>query len=122
MSVLPDISHNIIRDIDRDAFDELSYAYTFDASYNQLTNFSQIPMKFQKDCPREGNEIVPLSLWERHCDWDLNLFLNTLAPWWIELFPFYLKSKDFPNNVPVIQKFVSLPNYPITGEYLSDAV
>ena len=48
MSVLPDISHNIIRDIDRDAFDELSYAYTFDASYNQLTNFSQIPMKYQK--------------------------------------------------------------------------
>ena len=43
-----DISHNNIRDIDPEAFDELSYAFYFDASYNLLTNFSQIPMKFQK--------------------------------------------------------------------------
>ena len=43
-----DISHNNIRDIDPEAFDELSYAFHFDASYNLLTNFSQIPMKFQK--------------------------------------------------------------------------
>ena len=45
---LQDISNNNIRDIDPDAFDELSYAFNFDASYNQLTNMSQVPMKYQK--------------------------------------------------------------------------
>eukprot|EP00092_Neocalanus_flemingeri_P025507 GFUD01027655.1.p1 GENE.GFUD01027655.1~~GFUD01027655.1.p1 ORF type:complete len:1068 (-),score=163.25 GFUD01027655.1:152-3355(-) len=43
-----DISHNNIRDIHPDAFDELSYAFWFDASYNALTSMSQVPMKYQK--------------------------------------------------------------------------
>jgi len=45
---LQDISNNNIRDIDPDAFDDLSYAFNFDASYNRLTNMSQVPMKYQK--------------------------------------------------------------------------
>ena len=43
-----DISHNNIREIHEDAFDELSYAFHFDASYNLLSSFGQVPMKFQK--------------------------------------------------------------------------
>ena len=34
--------------IDENAFDELSYAFHFDASFNLLTNMSQVPMKYQK--------------------------------------------------------------------------
>ena len=43
-----DISHNAIQDIHPEAFDELSYAYYFDASYNLLSNMSQVPMTTQK--------------------------------------------------------------------------
>lgn len=44
MTVL-DLSHNLLENIPRLAFDEASYASHFDVSYNRFTNMSQIPLQ-----------------------------------------------------------------------------
>ena len=44
MTVL-DFSHNLLENIPKLAFDENSYASTFDVSFNRFTNMSQIPLQ-----------------------------------------------------------------------------
>jgi len=43
-----DISHNNINEIHPDAFDETSYLFTLNASFNAFTNMSQVPMTYHK--------------------------------------------------------------------------
>lgn len=47
-NVSMDLSHNNLQEIHPDAFDETSYLFTLDASYNAFTSMTQVPMTYHK--------------------------------------------------------------------------
>lgn len=93
-------------DIDPEAFDEFSYTFEFNVSHNSLTDFSQIPMKYQKGIKMldvSYNQIVEIpkatfpKLYELNT---INLSHNNLTKIWRSVFTplFSIRHLDFSHN------------------------